>query len=197
MDQKTANLFEEFNEAARVDITPGLSDGLTIRPAQMCDVGALGRISADREGGDSREHSAGFRRALEDEAAGRSFVILVAEFDGEIIGFGKARYLDKERGTGVGASPRGWYLTGVVVEPRFRRQGVGSRLTGERLRWIAQRSSSAYYFSNARNRVSIELHRGFGFVEVARSAEFAGVSFVGGQGVLYRADLTQSAWRGA
>ncbi len=49
-----------------------------------------------------------------------------------------------------------------------------------------------FYFSNARNRVSIALHRRFGFTEVARGAEFAGVSFAGGEGILFQVDLARS-----
>jgi len=195
MDPENAGLFEEFDEAPRGPAAPDLLGELTIRPAQMRDIDALGRISAERQGGDAHEHVAMFRGALEDNQAGRSMIILVAELGSDVIGFGKARYLDEEHGAGVGASPEGWYLTGVVVDSRFRRQGVGSRLTVERLRWIAERSDLAYYFSNARNRVSMALHRRFGFTELVRGAEFAGVSFVGGEGVLFQADLSRSAWR--
>ncbi|MCK4511080.1 GNAT family N-acetyltransferase, partial [bacterium] len=58
-----------------------------------------------------------------------------------------------------------------------------------------ERSRFAYYFSNARNRVSTALHERFGFVEVARGSELAGVSFVGGEGILFQLDLARSAWR--
>ena len=44
--------------------------------------------------------------------------------------------------------------------------------------------------------MSIVLHRRFDFVEVVRGSEFAGVSFVGGEGVLFRADITELARRG-
>jgi ribosomal protein S18 acetylase RimI-like enzyme len=194
MEQESRGLLEQFDEAAR-DPDRSLLAEVAVRPAQIRDVDALGRISADREGGDAEEHTEAFRRALQDGEAGRSLLVLVAEFDGNVIGFGRARYLGEGDAVGAGASPKGWYLTGVVVDPPFRRGGVGSKLTGERLRWIAARSRFAYYFSNARNRVSIALHERFGFTEIARGAEFAGVSFVGGEGILFRVDLEQSTWR--
>jgi ribosomal protein S18 acetylase RimI-like enzyme len=190
MGQGNARMFEEFDESGRERASGDLLDQVTIRPAQVDDMGAVGRISAEREGGDALEHSAGFRRSLDDGGFGRTHMVLVAEFEGEIIGFGKARCLGKEHGTGDGKSPRGWYLTGVVVDPRFRRLGVGSQLTVERLRWIADRSGVVYYFANVRNRVSIALHERFGFAEVARGAEFAGERFTGGEGVLFRADVS-------
>jgi ribosomal protein S18 acetylase RimI-like enzyme len=191
MDPDGGPLFAEFDETTRRSTTGDLPGELTVRPARAHDTDALGRISAEREGGEADEHAAAFRRALEDDEAGHGLKVLVAELNGDVIGFGKTRYLDEERGAGAGATPEGWYLTGVVVDPRFRRRGVGSRLTAERLRWISERSGVAYYFSNARNRVSIALHERFGFTEVARGPEFAGVSFVGGEGVLFRVDLSR------
>ena len=128
----------------------------------------------------------------EAEEAGRTALILIAATEAGVVGFGKARYLMPAEGIGPDPSLEGWYLTGVVVDRRFRRRGVGARLTAERLRWISRRSDSAYYFSNVQNRVSIALHERFGFVEIARGPTFAGVTFTGGEGILFRADLTGS-----
>lgn len=191
MEQEIRRLFAKFDEVPRELDEPRLPGPLTLRPARTQDVDALGRISADREGGDAPTHSAVFRRAIEGDGAGRTSLTLVAEAEDDIIGFGKVRYLSGARVDDRSGSPEGWYLTGVVVDPRFRRRGVGSRLTEARLQWISERGRFAYCFSNARNSVSIMLHRRFGFVEVARGSEFAGVSFVGGEGVLFRADLTE------
>ncbi len=196
MEREIRRLFEKFNEVPRELDEPGLPGPLTIRPARTQDVDALGRISADREGGDAPTHSAAFKRAIEGDGTGRTSLVLVADVEDDIIGFGKVRYLSGARADDRSASPEGWYLTGVVVDPRFRRRGVGSRLTEVRLQWISERARFAYCFSNARNSVSIVLHERFGFVEVARGSEFAGVSFVGGEGVLFRADLTELARRG-
>jgi len=189
MEQETTRLFEEFDESARgpdESLSPGQ---LTIRQARVEDVGALGRLAADREGGDALTHGVAFKRAIEDDGSGRTSLVLVAELEDDIIGFGKVRYLGKEHGADASESPEGWYLTGVVVDPQFRRRGVGSRLTSERLQWIAERSQLAYYFANVKNRVSTALHERFGFVEIARGPEFAGVSFAGGEGMLFQADL--------
>lgn len=191
MDRENAGLFEEFDEVDGAPDVSGLSGRFMIRPARIQDVDALGGISAEREGGDAQTHSAAFKRAIEDDRIGHSLLILVAELGSDITGFGKVQHISREPGADAGALPEGWYLTGIVVDPRFRRRGIGFRLTGERLRWIAERSRSAYYFANARNRVSVALHRRFGFVEVARGTGFADVSFVGGEGILFHADLAQ------
>ena len=190
MEQEIRRLFEEFSEIPRELDGSSLPGPLRIRRARMQDVDALGSVSVDREGGDTPAHSAVFRRALESDGIGRTLLVLVAEVEDSVIGFGKVRHLSEVRADNGSASPEGWYLTGLVVNPRFRRQGVGSRLTEARLQWISERGRSAYCFSNARNSVSIVFHERFGFVEIARGTEFAGVRFVGGEGVLFRADLT-------
>jgi ribosomal protein S18 acetylase RimI-like enzyme len=195
MEEENPNLFEEFDEAPRDPAKAAALTEVVVRPAETRDVHAIGRISAEREGEDVDKHTAGCRRELEGGEAGRSLLVLVAELDGNVIGFGKARYIAEKDAAEAGASPGGWYLTGVVVDPRFRRRGVGSRLTVERLRWIAERSRFAYYFSNARNRVSIALHDRFGFTEMARGARLVGESFAGGEGILFRLDLARSPWR--
>jgi len=57
------------------------------------------------------------------------------------------------------------------------------------MKWIAHRAIRAYYFVNARNLVSIEVHESFGFVEIARRFTFPGATFVGGEAILFQAEL--------
>lgn len=86
-------------------------------------------------------------------------------------------------------APAGHYLGGVTVEPAWRRRGIALALTDARLRWIAERADEAFYVVNATNLASIDLHRRWGFVEVARGPTFAGVPFDGGLGLLMRTDV--------
>lgn len=195
MEDEITRLFQEPDEAPPTRTESDMPGPLLIRRARTQDVDALGRLSADREGGDASRHAAAFKRALEGDDVDRTSIILVAEVDREIAGFGKVRFLNESRGDERPSSPEGWYLTGLLVDARFRRHGIGSRLTEERLRWIGARNRFAHYFSNARNLVSIALHERFGFVELSRGSQFAGVSFVGGEGVLFRVDLDGSSWR--
>ena len=190
MDRDTSRLFEGFKEAPRdLDASRPVLD-VSIRTARVSDADCIGRISADREGRDPETEIAAVRRSLSDGNLVQSRMVLVAEVDGSIVGFGRAQYRDMEPSESGGSLPEGWYLTGVVVDPRFRRLGIGSQLTAARMRWIAERGSVAYYFANARNRVSIALHESFGFVEVARGPTLGSESFAGGEGVLFRAKLS-------
>lgn len=187
MSDESSHLFEEFRDAPSEGEHCRPAAPVGIREARASDAERLGRLAAEREGGDAADRIAGFRRALERQDV--RAIVLVAEAEDLVIGFGKARLL---AGMSPGCSmPEGWYLTGLVVEPHWRRCGVGTRLTEARLAWISERSDRAYYFSNARNRVSIAMHERFGFAEKARSTRFGEVSFVGGEGILFEVDLSR------
>ena len=183
------SLFEEFAPSGAHERDRGPAPRTLVRAATAEDAEAIGRISAEREGAKPESHIAAVRRSLEDESLHDSSLVLVAELDGQIVGFGKVHYLGSKGASDTDGLPEGWYLTGVVVRPDLRRRGIGSRLTSARMRWVAERSSRVYYFANARNRVSIALHDSCGFVEIARAARFGDVTFVGGEGILFKAEL--------
>ena len=113
-------------------------------------------------------------------------LLLVAEVAGEVAGFGQAHFLPMHP---VNHSPPGFYLTGVTVQPSFRRGGLGRQLTVARLDWIRERAHAAWYFASSANRPSIDLHRAFGFAEVSRARTIHGVTFESGEGILLRAEL--------
>ena len=113
----------------------------------------------------------------------------VARVDGEIAGFGAVGWLDNAEADGARRVPPGWFLTGLVVAPAWRRRGIGAALTAHRLDWVRGRAEVVYYFANARNGATIDLHRRLGFEEVTREFAIPGVAFDGGVGVLYWAQL--------
>ncbi len=156
--------------------------GLTTRPAVAADGPELAALRAARDGISEAAATTIFDRHFTQAQDGTS-LILVASFEGRVVGYGVA-----ERLVRVGL-PEGWYLGGVVVEPPRRRRGIGARLTSERLAWIAARARQAYYFVNERNRASIDLHARVGFRELARDIRVAGLSFAGGVGLLFGLDL--------
>lgn len=163
--------------------------GLVVRAAFETDVTVLTRIAAEREGGEPERHRDAFVRLLQDTVPAGGGRLLVAVVGEKAVGFGKvARFrhaVDAAAGHASDIAPEGWYLAGVVVSPEWRRRGVGDRLTASRLEWIGHRATRAYYFVNAQNTASIDLHRRFGFVEVTRRFSFPGASFEGGEGILF------------
>ena len=163
--------------------------GLVVREALPGDLAALGRIAAEREGGGPERHRSAFATLLGEVAPAGNGLLLVAAVGDEVVGFGKVTRFRPGAQASPDVAPEGWYLSGVVVSPEWRRRGVGDRLTGSRLEWVAHRAAHAYYFVNARNTVSIDLHLRFGFVEVTRQFSFPGASFEGGEGILFQAEL--------
>lgn len=191
-----ASLFARF--APRGDTPrPEPGDEPVIRDARAGDLRALARIAAEREGCPEEESLASFERVLARSGAGDGVRLLVAELDGHVRAFGKAAFFVRPLHAPPLVAPEGWYLTGLVVEPAFRRRGIGDALTRERLAWIAGRGPAAYYFANARNEATIALHRRHGFVEITRSFHFPGVDFQGGTGILFRVELPPAIAGGA
>jgi ribosomal protein S18 acetylase RimI-like enzyme len=117
--------------------------------------------------------------------------LVVAASGGAIIGYGRVRLFEPNAEAPPGTAPGGYYLTGIFVLPEQRRRGIGAALTHARIDWISQRAADAWFFANARNTASIELHRQFGFEEVTRRFSFPGLTFDGGEGILFRLRLDQ------
>jgi ribosomal protein S18 acetylase RimI-like enzyme len=184
-------LFEQFRPTLdKVDCQPAIEDFL-IRPALLTDATELGRIEAVREGGDAAQYASRLERAIASLGTPSEGLILAAQHSGKLVGIAKVRHFAPSNDAPRNVAPTGWYLSGVIVVPEYRRRGIGRLLTEARLDWIAQRDQWAYYFSNVQNRVSIELHRQFGFVELTRDFTYPGALFEGGIGVLFRAELSR------
>jgi ribosomal protein S18 acetylase RimI-like enzyme len=164
------------------------ANGLVIRPALQSDLRELAEIAAEREEESSEHWLRAFERIYDESLQGRG-TIIVGALTGEIAGYAKVGYFIPAEGSPANVAPEGWYLSGVVVRPLYRRRGLGGQLTRARLVWIAGRADKAYYFANERNRVSIELHRDLGFLELSRDFYHPRAQFEGGRGILFVCDL--------
>lgn len=160
--------------------------GMVVRPAMPEDVDGLARLICEREGRDFADEQA--RRSTELRsypAADR--LLLVAMVNGDLVAFGRAKFIKSVQfapGESTGPVPEGWYLMGMIVDPAWRRRGIGEEITRCRLKWIAQFATEAFYFVNSLNRASIELHRNLGFELVQSNFHFPGAHFSGGGGGL-------------
>ena len=110
----------------------------------------------------------------------------VAEDAGQIVGYARSTYWTPPADAPPNTAPSGWYLLGLVVTPEYRRRGVGRALTVARLEALAERADEVWYFANARNKSSLDLHAELGFTEVTRDFWFPGLTFDGGVGILAR-----------
>jgi ribosomal protein S18 acetylase RimI-like enzyme len=170
----------------------GRGSGLiTVREAHDEDVGACAALAAAERADDPELARARFRADL-----GMSRRrLLVATVEGRFAGFGRTTHFIPPPGAPSNVAPEGYYVVGLLVDPGWRRRGVGLALTRARMGWAFERAGEVWFFANARNRASLDLHARLGFVEVTRDFAFPGVSFDGGVGVLCRAARQQPAVR--
>jgi GNAT superfamily N-acetyltransferase len=161
-------------------------DGLVVREAGSADCDDIARISHERDGVDVSDA----RERCDRDLVEPKRILLVAAIGNEVIGFARAGWLEPPAVPSGNPAPAGWYLLGIVVRDQWRRFGIGLELSRLRLAWIRDRADEAYYFANARNRASIDLHAQLGFVELTRDFAVPGASFEGGEGILFRVDLT-------
>jgi len=89
----------------------------------------------------------------------------VAEAAGKIVGFAKCRLVPPHDQEVLNVSD-GWMLSGVTVEQKWRRRGIGRQMVQLRLDWLAERTSTVFYSTGLSNHASVRLHTGFGFVEL-------------------------------
>jgi len=155
-----------------------------VRPGRVEDAEALAQLEHERHGSSVEELVKRFSVGL--SVARSERLLLVATADGEVVGWGQVMHFQPSLEAPANHAPEGWYLGSLLVRGGWRRFGIGASLTRKRLAWVSTKASQAYYFANSSNRASIALHKGLGFEELTRDFWFPGVTFTGGEGVLFR-----------
>lgn len=138
---------------------------IVVRDATEADLDATVELIAAHRGGDVDEWRRLFTNALHDDK--RHFV--VALVDARVIGFGHTKLVQRDGSShNEGAPPPGWYLSGVTVDPSYRRLGVGTALTRVRLSRLRGKTDVVYYAAEPENTATLELHSLFGFSPTKR-----------------------------
>jgi ribosomal protein S18 acetylase RimI-like enzyme len=179
------NRFAPYQPEPNAERVPAAS--VTVREAGAADMAGCLDLS---------ERVLGLDRAAREPILAASMadpqqLLHVAEDAGRIVGYARSTYWTPPADPPPNTAPPGWYLLGLVVTPEYRRRGVGRALTIARLDAIAARASEVWYFANARNQSSLDLHTDLGFAEVTRDFWFPGLTFDGGVGILVRASLNR------
>jgi ribosomal protein S18 acetylase RimI-like enzyme len=142
-----------------------------VRDATEADLDATVELIAAHRGGDVEEWRRLFANALHDDE--RHFV--VALLDERVIGFGHTKLVERDAGSDdEGAPPPGWYLSGVTVDPDYRRLGVGTALTRVRLDRLRSMTDVVYYAAEPENVATLKLHSLFGFSPTGRLVNVPG-----------------------
>jgi ribosomal protein S18 acetylase RimI-like enzyme len=92
--------------------------------------------------------------------------MFVAKAAGRVVGYG--RVMELAAGEAGAETPAGYYLSGVLVEPAWRGQGIATELTQARLGWAFARTGTVFYLTGADNAASLHLHAALGFQEIRR-----------------------------
>lgn len=157
-------------------------EGWLIRAAEPADLPACSVLRASHSG----EPVADTEDRLRKELARPDRWLLVAIVGDIVTGYGRVSEHRPMQPRPTDAPP-GYYLGGVMVNPRFRRRGIGLALTRTRMDLVFTMADEVWYFTNARNAASVAMHARLGFTEVTRNFTFPGVTFAGGRGILFRA----------
>ncbi len=100
------------------------------------------------------------------DITGDSRQMFVAKANGQVIAYG--RVAETAADEAAPDTPAGCYLSGLLVERAWRRQGIATALTRARLRWVFARTDEAFYVTGADNIASLHLHAALGFQEMKR-----------------------------
>lgn len=170
-----------------------LPESVNTRYATSDDAHKIARIISENNNDPELSFDYFLKRTRSELAHGgnrKGFHIIVAEVEGEVVGYGRSIYYSEQMIKNYTyPAPVGWYLMGVTISPEFRGQNIGALLTKKRLAHIKQVSSKAYYVVNQNNKTSIKMHEKFGFKERQRGPGFLKVKFNGGLGMLFECNL--------
>ena len=180
-------LFAPYEPRPQIGQRPTLPRALEIRSARGDDLPGVARLIVARDGGEHARHLD--RLAMQLGRGEESEQIVVASIDNEIVGYGRSTHFEPPEQSPPDTAPSGWYLAGLIVAPQHRRAGIGLALTQHRMEQLSLRTRSVSCFASALNQATIDLHAKLGFVELTRRFIFPGVTFTGGAGILFRADL--------
>jgi aminoglycoside 6'-N-acetyltransferase I len=92
--------------------------------------------------------------------------MFVAKANDQVVGYG--RVMELSAGEAGPGTPAGYYLSGVLVDPRWRGRGIATAMTRARLHWAFAHTDTVFYVTGADNPASLRLHAALGFQEVKR-----------------------------
>lgn len=135
---------------------------VVIRDAVLDDVSSCAQLIANQVSGDLEQWRKRFVTDLND--GNRRFFVAQAQED--IVGYGHSVLHTRPDEADPHASPSGYFLSGLLVAPDQRRNGIGTLLTIARLDALRDLTNVVYYLAESENTATIELHMRLGFVGV-------------------------------
>ena len=135
---------------------------IVIRKATLADLPASARLISGHESGDIEDWQSRFEQDL----ANPQRLFLVATIDNVLVGYGHTTFHTRPSDGEVNESPTGYFLSGVMVSPDHRRQGVGTLLTTARIDELRRVADMVYYLAESDNQATIHMHARLGFEKI-------------------------------
>lgn len=177
---------EPFNpESAGQD----LPEDILCRPALLSDRDSIARLMALRNPETPFDETLKqTEKELTITQTDSSYRILVAEVDGQVLGFCRfynSKGLPPQKKIHV--APEGWYAMGTLIDPMMRRRGIARFLSEERFNVLRTMGvTEVYSMVDGTNQTSLQMHREFGYEQMATAPGFLHITFECGEGHLFR-----------
>jgi ribosomal protein S18 acetylase RimI-like enzyme len=133
-----------------------------IRNATPSDLDACALLISNHVSGESEE----WRSRFEQDLANPRRLFLVATIDDSVVAYGHTTFHTRTSDNEANAGPGGYFLSGLLVSPAHRRQGLGTLLTSARIDELRQVTDVIYYRAESDNQATIDMHSQLGFKEV-------------------------------
>ena len=135
---------------------------IVIRSAEPQDLVACAVLISNHESGTLDD----WRSRFEGDLANPRRLFLVATLDDFVVGYGHTTLHSRTSEEDVTTSPSGYFLSGLMVAPDHRREGVGKLLTIARIEKLSEVTDTIYYRAEPDNKATIELHSRLGFKSI-------------------------------
>jgi ribosomal protein S18 acetylase RimI-like enzyme len=135
---------------------------IVIRNAEPFDLTACALLISNHESGDLEDWQSRFEKDL----ANPQRLFLVASVNDSILGYGHTAFHSGTSEEGAAANPSGYFLSGLMVSPAYRRGGIGRLLTIARVDKLRQQTDIIYFRAEPDNKATIDLHARLGFERV-------------------------------
>lgn len=177
---------EPFNQEA---VGQDLPDNILCRLAQVSDLDVIARLMAQRNPTTPFEQTLKqTEKELTIAQTDHSYQLLVAEVNNQVVGF--CRFYDSKglpAQKRLYAAPEGWYAMGTLIDPIMRRRGIARFLTENRFTILREIGvSEIYSMVDGTNQTSLQMHRDFGYEQIASAPGFLHIKFECGEGHLFR-----------
>jgi ribosomal protein S18 acetylase RimI-like enzyme len=136
--------------------------GAVIRKATPSDVDACALLISSHESGPFED----WRSRFEQDLANPRRHFLVATIDDVVVAYGHTTFHAHTARSEARAIPSGYFLSGLLVSPSHRREGLGTLLTVARIDELRQVTDTIYYRAEPGNHATIDMHSRLGFEKV-------------------------------